>query len=350
MTTALVDGHAHLSRGLCSAGLVPTDAVDRGFLTAHRELWWRYDRALDEAALRASTRLAVTDALLAGTTGVVDHHESPSCIEGSLDVVADACQDLGMRAVVCYAVTERNGGRDEARRGMEENARFLASNDRRLVRGVLGVHASYTVSDETLREIGAIARDLETVVHVAVAEDSADVADARVRGYEGALQRLIALEALPRGSVVAHATALGDREVELANEHDLWLVQCPRSSARGRGGYPRAIHAARRVALGTGGVGGDLVEEVATLAALAPGREPDPDGCLARLAGGSAILAERFGGPGRTPAAEVGVGSIRVDGCEVVAAGRLATADEDAIRAEAERQAGRILARMGGAG
>ena len=346
MTAALVDAHAHLARGLCAAGLVPTDAVERGFLTAHRELWWRFDRALDEAALRASVRLAVADALLAGTTGAVDHHESPSCIEGSLDVVADACQELGLRAVLCYAVTERNGGRDEARRGLEESARFLASNDRRLVRGVLGVHASYTVSDETLREIGDVARDLDTVVHVAAAADSADVADARVRGFDGPLQRLLELGALPEGSVVAHAVGLGEREVRLANEHGLWLVQCPRSNARGRSGYPAALHLARRAALGTDGIGGDLVAEAAQLAADAPGREPDPEGCTARLDGGAAILAERFGGAARTPAAELAIGSLRVDGCEVVAAGRLVAADGDAIRAEAEVQAGRVLARM----
>ena len=78
-------------------------------------------------------------------------------IEGSLDVLGDVCQELGMPALLCYGVTERNGGRDEARRGLGENRRFLEANDRPLVRGAVGVHAGFTVSDRTLREAGQLA-------------------------------------------------------------------------------------------------------------------------------------------------------------------------------------------------
>ncbi|MEM7166156.1 MAG: amidohydrolase, partial [Planctomycetota bacterium] len=75
------------------------------------------DRALDEETLRASARYYVADSLRQGTTALIDHHESPNFIEGSLDVLADACAELGIRAVLCYGATERNDGADEARRG-----------------------------------------------------------------------------------------------------------------------------------------------------------------------------------------------------------------------------------------
>ena len=154
-----VNAHTHLYSGLVSLGMPAPRDAPRSFLEILERVWWRLDRALDEASLRAAARLYVAEALLQGTTAVVDHHESPDFIEGSLDVLADACQGLGMRALLCYGVTERNGGRDEARRGLAECRRFLVENRRPFVRGLVGVHAGFTVSDETLREAAELARE-----------------------------------------------------------------------------------------------------------------------------------------------------------------------------------------------
>ncbi len=162
------------------------------FLEILQRVWWKLDKALDEKSLRASARLYLAEALLAGTTALVDHHESPNFIEGSLEVLADAAQELGARLLVTYGATERNFGRDEAKRGLEECERFIRSNRRPLVTGLIGLHASFTVSDDTVREAGALARKLSVPVHVHVAEDKADVEDARRRGYPGPLERLLA--------------------------------------------------------------------------------------------------------------------------------------------------------------
>ena len=110
----------------------------------------------------------VAHALLAGTTALVDHHESPHLIEGSLAILAEACEQLGMRALLCYGATERNFGREEAARGLAECRRVPASP---LIRGMVGLHASFTVSNDTVREAGALARELGTILHVHVAED-----------------------------------------------------------------------------------------------------------------------------------------------------------------------------------
>lgn len=344
--SGLVNAHTHLYSGLVPLGMPAPDPAPQNFVEILQEVWWRLDRALDEDTLRAAARFYVAEALLAGTTGLIDHHESPLCLEGSLDVLADACQDLGMRAVLCYGVTERNGGRDEARRGLEESAHFIASNNRPLVRGVLGIHASFTVSDETLRAVGDIARDLETVVHVHMAEDRADVADAKVRGYEGPLQRLLKHDCLPAGSILAHGVQLGEREVALANEHGLWLVQNPRSNRNNGVGYPLAMRFARRTALGTDGFPANMLDEAEALIEDAREHEPDPEAAMQRMERGEDLLAERFVQGGRLPEARVRVGTIHVDGCEVVRDGQLLTGDIDAIRAEAEVEAGRLWRRM----
>jgi cytosine/adenosine deaminase-related metal-dependent hydrolase len=265
------------------------------FLEMLERVWWRLDRAIDERSLRAAARLYIAEALRHGTTVLVDHHESPSFIEGSLDVIADACQELGIRAVLCYGATERNGGREEATRGLAECRRFIRSNCRPLVRGVVGLHASFTISDDTIREAGDMCRELDTVVHVHVAEDVADVDDAIRRGYRGPIERLEALGALPAGSILAHGVHLDAAQVRNAGTLGCWIVQNPRSNRHNKVGYPRALAESTRVALGTDGFVSDMREEMSVLLeeALAHGEDAGVVG--RRAAGGQALVAELCG-------------------------------------------------------
>ena len=203
-----VCAHTHLYSGLARYGLPPPEPPPRSFVEILERVWWRLDRALDAQSLDAAARDYVARALLAGVTTLVDHHESPNLIEDSLPILAAACGDLGVRALLCYGASERNFGREEARRGLDACRNVPASP---LVRGLVGLHASFTVSDETIGQAGALARELGTVVHVHVAEDGADVEDARRRGYAGPLERLMALDALPPGSILAHGVHLSRR-------------------------------------------------------------------------------------------------------------------------------------------
>jgi cytosine/adenosine deaminase-related metal-dependent hydrolase len=295
MTDGLaVNAHTHVYSGLAPLGMPPPDPAPGSFLEILERVWWRLDRALDERALRAAARLYVAEALLHGTTVLVDHHESPSFIEGSLDVIADVCQALGMRALLCYGATERNDGRDEARRGLAECRRFILSNRRPLVRGAVGLHASFTVSDETIREAAGLCRELGSVLHVHVAEDRIDVDDAVRRGYPGPLERLEALGALPAGSILAHGVHLDSSQVRRASKLGCWIVQNPRSNRQNGVGYPVALRASARVALGTDGFVSDLDEEAAALREEAAAHGDDSVTVARRLAAGRAMAAERF--------------------------------------------------------
>ena len=200
----------------------------------------------------------VARALLAGTTALVDHHESPNLIEGSLAILAEVCDQLGMRALLCYGATERNGGRDEANRGLQECRRVPASP---LIRGLVGLHASFTVSDTTVRAAGELARELGSVLHVHVAEDGADTEDARSRGFNGPLERLADLGALVPGSILAHGVHLNREQVEMAGSLSCWLVHNPRSNEANRVGYAENLQHASKVALGSDGWSGDMAEE-----------------------------------------------------------------------------------------
>ena len=351
-----VNAHTHLYSGLAPLGLPPTEPPPECFLQILERLWWRLDRALDETALAAAARYYVAGALAAGTSTLIDHHESPDCLEGSLDVLADVCQELGARALLCYGATERNGGREEGRRGLAESRRFVLANRRPLVRGLVGLHASFTVSDETAREAGRLARDLGTVVHVHLAEDGADVEDARRRGWPGPLERLLALDALPAGSILAHGVHLSRDQVRRAEDHGLWLVQNPRSNRGNRVGYPAALAASGRVALGTDGYPARMDDEAVALAEEAGAHGDDPAAVARRPDAAYELLAERWGGrfaplaPGAIADLAVRDGGealhLLVDGRLVVHEGRLLTADAERIRAEAERQAARLWRRM----
>ena len=346
-----VCAHTHLYSGLARYGMPAPAPPPRTFLEILARVWWRLDRALDAQALRAAARDHAARALLAGTTALVDHHESPNLIEGSLDVVAGACESVGVRALVCYGATERNAGAEEARRGLAECRRVRGTP---LVRGLVGLHASFTVSDETLRAAGDLARSLGTVVHVHVAEDEADVADARARGAAGPLERMLSADALPPGSILAHGVHLDAGEVALAAERSLWLVQNPRSNEGNGVGYPRALRHAAKVALGTDGWDADMAVEEAALFRLA--REHGDPSAARRLAAGHALVAERFGAAPE-PLAPGALGDlvIREDGRVrhvvvgghlVVEDGRLVAEDMDSIVAAARHEAARLWDRM----
>ncbi len=337
-----VNAHTHLYSGLAPMGMPQPEREPKTFLEILETIWWRLDRSLDAASLRAAARLYVAEALLNGTTFVIDHHESPNFIEGSLDVIADACQELGIRALLCYGATERNGSAEEARRGLAECERFIISNRRPLVRGAVGLHASFTVSDATLEDAGDLCRTLSARLHVHVAEDEADVADARQRGYASPMTRLHAQRTLVPGSILAHGVHLKPHDLEIASTLRLWLVHNPRSNAANRVGYPD-FGSFPRVALGTDGFPSDLRAEASA------------------IAGGAAVAADRIA-RGRDLAIELmpdcasdevtvedqRVRNVMIQGRLVVRDGQLLTADIEQIRADAAAEASRLWQRMKG--
>lgn len=354
-----VNAHTHLYSGLAPFGMPPPAQAPRDFLEILGQVWWRLDRALDHESLRAAARWYAAQALLHGTTTLVDHHESPESIDGSLDIIADACAELGIRALVCYGATERNGGRAEARRGLAECARFVRDNRRPLVRGLVGLHASFTASRDTLVEAGVLARALGVAVHVHVAEDTVDVTHARRAGFSDPLARLLEAGALPPGSILAHGVHLGPESVRAAAAHGLWIVQNPRSNEGNRVGYAAALAASEQVALGTDGWESDLRDESAALLRLAALHEPATARARLeqRLAAGRALAERHFGAgaladdvvefearpaAGGRPLAR----RVVVAGRTVVEQGRLASADLAGIEADARREASRLWSRM----
>jgi putative selenium metabolism protein SsnA len=295
-----VNAHMHaysaLARGMPYRLDPPTS-----FLEILQRVWWRLDRALDERSIRASALVAAREALLAGTTTLVDHHASPNAIEGSLHVLAEAFGRVGIRSVLAYEVTDRDG-RERSVAGLEENRRF----HRRCVEGwyplsrsMVGAHASFTLGDEALEACAALAGATETGLHVHVAEDAVDEVDAVARTGRRVVARLAAARALDARSVVAHAVHLDPAEAQLLREVGATVVHNPRSNMNNGVGRTPLDWLGDRVALGTDGIGSDLFEE--GRAGFVRRREETlgvgPDWALGRLAVGAAIAGRAFGRP-----------------------------------------------------
>ena len=253
-----VCAHHHLYSAL-ARGMPYRLEPPEDFVQVLRRVWWRLDRALDPATMWASAWAGGAGALLAGTTTIVDHHASPNAIEGSLERIAGALADLGARSVLCYEVTDRDGP-ERAGAGIEENRRFLKEASFPLARGMVGAHASFTLSADTLAACVDAATDAGAGIHVHVAEDAADQADALHRFGIRVIERLDRAGALDERSLLAHCIHLDPAEQDLVAGRRAMAVHNPRSNMNNRVGRI-ASAGFERLALGTDGIDGDMFAE-----------------------------------------------------------------------------------------
>jgi putative selenium metabolism protein SsnA len=223
--------HTHFygafARGLAIPGPAPKD-----FPEVLERLWWRLDRALLDVDVRYSALVCMVDAIKHGTTTLFDHHASPNAVDSSLDQIADAVEEAGLRAVLCYEVSDRNG-LASAQEGITENVRFLHSLRERestMLAGMFGLHASLSLSDETLRRCVAAAEGLDTGFHIHVAEHEVDEDDALNRHGRRVVDRLAAAGILGPKSLVAHAVHIDPAEMLLLRETGTWVSHQPRSN------------------------------------------------------------------------------------------------------------------------
>lgn len=337
ITSGMVCAHHHLYSAL-ARGMPAPPATPHDFASILEQIWWRLDMALDPDLVYWSAKLGAVEALMAGTTGIVDHHESPSVIDGVLDLVHDACTEVGVRVSCAYGVTDRHGP-DGARRGLAENERFLRSGRR----GMVGVHAAFTCSDDTLESAAGLAADLGVGVHIHVAEG----VDDRDAG------RRLAHLARPDWLLV-HCVHL-DRDLPGRIAHN------PRSNMNNAVGYARPAARANDVVLGSDGIGADMLEEfrLAYVAHRADDVTASPEVAWSWLDNGFDLLPEcrddrvewsyDHADSAWHVAFTPGVRARRIvsgDGEVLLDDGRPTRVDVDDIRAHAAEAAQRLFARL----
>lgn len=223
--------HTHFY-GAFSRGMGIPGPPMKDFPDILERLWWRLDRALLDIDVEYSALVCLVDAIKHGTTTLIDHHASPNAINNSLDQIADAVEVAGVRAALCYEVTDRNGP-DGAQAGIDENVRFLYSLKERnsgLLAGTFGLHASLSISDETLADCVAASQDLDTGFHIHAAEDVSDEYDALYKYDKRVIDRLADAGILGPKSIVAHCIHVDPAEKALLRESGSWVTHQPRSN------------------------------------------------------------------------------------------------------------------------
>lgn len=258
--------HTHFygayARGMAIPGRAPAD-----FPEILQKLWWGLDKALSLHDVYQSALVCLVDAVRHGTTTLIDHHASPGAIDGSLDEIARAVEQSGVRASLCYEVTDRDG-RERAKAGIAENVRFI----RRIRSGnhwggrlaaTFGLHASLTLSDQTLRECREANRD-GAGFHIHVAEHPVDEYDSLEKCGKRVVDRLHEHRILGENSIAVHAVHVDAREIALLAESKTWVTHQPRSNMNNGVGLPEIEAMERagiRVCLGNDGFSNAMWEE-----------------------------------------------------------------------------------------
>ena len=299
----LVCGHDHFYSGL-SRGIMARIAPCPDFVTTLQNLWWRLDRTLDADSVRLSGLVCALEALKAGCTAVIDHHASPSFIEGSLSTLKDGFEKAGLRGVLCYETTDRNG-REGARQGVEENRRFAelvedeksARGKQRTVEAMIGGHAPFTLSDEDCAALAEVVSKSSRGFHVHVAEDRFDPSHSHRTYGKDPLKRLDGFGLLSERSIIGHGLYLTHEDRELLNVRGATLAHNSRSNMNNGVGYNAALPQLKNVVLGTDGIGSDMLLE----AKFAYFRHRDSGGPLGPgafmrfLQSGNEVLHRSFG-------------------------------------------------------
>lgn len=227
----LICAHTHFY-GAFSRGMAVPGEPSRNFQEILANLWWKLDKGLDEDGVRYSALALLADATRYGCTTLFDHHASPNCIDGSLDIEADAVVESGLRASLCYEVTDRDG-EERALAGIRENGRFIGNVQSGkcdpMLRAHFGLHASLTIGEETLEKCLA-ENNGRAGFHSHAAEGIVDQEDSLTKYGKRVVERFAEAGVLGEKTILAHGVHLSPHEIDLVAKSGTWLSHQPRSN------------------------------------------------------------------------------------------------------------------------
>lgn len=254
--------HHHFYSTMARGMSIPGEPA-ANFVQILERLWWKVDRALDAEDITLSAQLPLIDCIRNGTTTVIDHHASPCMRDGSLDLIENAVRQAGLRASLCYEVSDRNipGG------GVAENERFIkkiGKGDGQIA-AMMGLHASFTLSDATLEQCVGIARDAGVGCHIHVAEDTADREDSLAKYNMPTVKRLDKLGLTGEKSIFVHCVHIDDSEMDILAATKTAVVHNPESNMNNAVGVTPLLKLLKKgvlVGLGTDGMGSDMLVQM----------------------------------------------------------------------------------------
>ncbi|MCI8664589.1 MAG: putative aminohydrolase SsnA [Hungatella sp.] len=260
---AFINTHEHIysamARGLNIKGYNP-----KGFLDILDGQWWTIDRHLTMEQIKYSAMETMISCIRSGVTTIFDHHASFGQIGGSLFTIAAAAKELGVRACLCYEVSDRDGA-EKARVSVMENAEFIRyalGDDSDMIAGMMGMHAQFTISDATM-EMAAANKPKEAGYHIHVAEGIEDLHDCLKKYGKRIVDRLMDWDILGEKTLLGHCIYINSHEMELIRDTDTMVVHNPESNMGNACGCPPTMELVRRgilTGLGTDGYTHDMTE------------------------------------------------------------------------------------------
>jgi len=254
--------HHHFYSTMARGMSVPGESA-ANFVEILERLWWKLDKALSPEDVFVSSQIPLIECIRNGTTTVIDHHASPSCRDGSLDIIENAVRQAGIRASLSYEVSDRNipGG------GIAENQRFIdkVGHGDGQVAAMMGLHASFTLSDETLEKCVGIAKDAGVGCHVHVAEDAADRDDSLKKYGIPTVKRLDKMGVTGEQSIFVHCVHIDESEMDIIANTNTIIVHNPESNMNNAVGVSKLMDLLKKnilVGLGTDGMSSDMLAQM----------------------------------------------------------------------------------------
>jgi putative selenium metabolism protein SsnA len=254
--------HHHFYSTMARGMAIPGEPASN-FTEILERLWWKLDKALSDEDITFSAQIPLIECIRNGTTTVIDHHASPASREGSLDLIENAVRQAGIRASLCYEVSDRNvpGG------GIEENERFIKKTGKGdgQVAAMMGLHASFTLSDETLEKCVSIAKDAEVGCHIHVAEGDADREDSIKKYGMPTVNRLDKKGASGEKSLFIHCVHIDESEMDIISATKTGVVHNPESNMNNAVGVTKILQLLKKgvlLGLGTDGMSSDMLAQM----------------------------------------------------------------------------------------
>ncbi len=260
----LINTHHHLYSTFARGMAIPGEPA-KNFVEILEKLWWKLDNALTKEDIYYSSLIPLIECVRNGTTTIIDHHESQSFQKGSMDEIARAVEEVGIRASLCLGTSDRYG---KGKEGLEENKRFLSllkSRPSQLVKGMVGLHAAFTVNDGTLDKSVELAKKFGVGIHVHCAEDKADQ-DENLKKYNmRVVERLNSHRALGEKSIAVHCVHVDEKEIDILKTTGTNVVHNPESNMNNAVGCADVLGMMGKgieVGLGTDGMSSDMLSQM----------------------------------------------------------------------------------------
>ncbi|MGD9978452.1 MAG: amidohydrolase family protein [Bacteroidales bacterium] len=253
VTKSFAVGHHHAYSAL-SRGMGVPKKSPANFYEILKYVWWTLDKCLTKEMVEYSGLVTAMACAKSGATFAIDHHASPYAVRGSLGILAEAFDTVGVGHLLCYEISDRDGDKIAAE-GLEETDEYLSKNQ-----GLVGLHASFTLSDETLKKASALMQKHKSGVHIHVAEDTYDQEHCLENYNTSVVERLNSFGMLNSSkSILVHCLHLSDNERNLIKNSPCWLAQNTDSNLNNNVGYFSGEGLHNKIMFGTDGMHSDML-------------------------------------------------------------------------------------------